>query len=62
MRNFCMQFDLRESGCAAGGGDSGGPWYNQTNRPVGIHKGGSSTFSVYSKLAYLPSGVTIWRG
>ena len=45
-----------------GGGDSGGPWYNQTNRPVGIHKGGSSTFSVYSKLAYLPSGVTIWRG
>lgn len=43
-------------------GDSGGPWYNQTNRPIGIHKGGSSSFSVYSKLAYMPSGTSIWRG
>lgn len=44
------------------GGDSGGPWYNQTNRPVGVHKGGSSSFSVYSKLADIPTGTQIWRG
>lgn len=43
-------------------GDSGGPWYNQTNRPVGIHAGGNGSIAVYSKLAYLHSNVTIWRG
>lgn len=38
------------------GGDSGGPWFNGT-RIYGVHKGGvnGGTFSVYSKLVYLPS-------
>lgn len=44
------------------GGDSGGPWYIQTNRPVGIHGGSSSTHSYYSKLQYRPSGSNIWTG
>jgi|GEM_PF-5713316 len=48
------------------GGDSGGPVWVSTNRPVGIHKGGSEgglfgigSYSVYSKLDYLPAGVSI---
>lgn len=40
------------------GGDSGGPWA-AGSRPIGIHKGGSSTFSIYSKLHRVPSGVQI---
>lgn len=47
------------------GGDSGGPVWTGAERPVGIHKGGSEgvigigQFSVYSKLGYRPSGVTL---
>lgn len=36
------------------GGDSGGPWFTGRH-PVGIHKGGSSTLSVFSSLAYSPA-------
>lgn len=32
-------------------GDSGGPWVSGSS-PAGIHKGGASTWSVYSKLSY----------
>jgi hypothetical protein len=46
-------------------GDSGGPVWSGTSRPVGIHKGGSEgvlgigQYSVYSKLSYRPGGVTL---
>lgn len=40
------------------GGDSGGTWSAGSN-PIGIHKGGSATFSIYSKLYRTPSGVSI---
>jgi hypothetical protein len=42
-----------------GPGDSGGPWVNGSS-PVGIHKGGSATLSVYSKFSRVPSGVTLY--
>ncbi|MDY5584725.1 MAG: S1 family peptidase [Arcanobacterium sp.] len=38
------------------GGDSGGPWFSG-NSAVGIHKGGSSKISVYSKLSYAPGSL-----
>lgn len=42
------------------GGDSGGPWVLPTHyRSLGVHKGGSSTYSVYSTLNYTPSSVTV---
>lgn len=40
------------------GGDSGGPWFS-AGYAHGIHKGGSSSFSVYSKIGYRPSGVVV---
>lgn len=42
------------------GGDSGGPWFS-SNRPVGVHKGGGTGLSVYSKINYSPAYVTIKR-
>lgn len=43
------------------GGDSGGPWF-MSGYGYGIHKGGSSSVAVYSKLGNLPSNVAIWVG
>lgn len=40
-------------------GDSGGPWV-YGSRPVGIHKGGSSTMSITSKIEYAPSASSLW--
>jgi streptogrisin C len=40
------------------GGDSGGPWVNGSN-PIGVHKGGSTFQSIYSRIGFLPSGVTL---
>lgn len=40
-------------------GDSGGPWLLGTS-PLGIHKGGASTWSIYSQIHYKPSGTTIF--
>lgn len=41
------------------GGDSGGPWVNGTS-PIGIHKGGAATWSVYSKISRIPSGSSLY--
>lgn len=45
------------------GGDSGGPWLwtngTGTNRAYGIHKGGASTWSVFSKLSYAPASTRL---
>lgn len=47
---------------AQAGGDSGGPWVVSSNRPIGIHKGGSATggWSVYSLVSYMPSGASLY--
>lgn len=42
-------------------GDSGGPVWTETNRPLGVIKGGSSTSQVYSKISYGESIATILR-
>ena len=44
---------------AQAGGDSGGPWVNG-NSPIGIHKGGASSWSVFSKLYRIPSGTSLY--
>ena len=48
-----VRVDAAEQVC-----DSGGPWFwtngTGTNRAYGIHKGGGVTFSVFSKLQYVP--------
>jgi hypothetical protein len=41
------------------GGDSGGPWVNGS-APIGIHKGGASGWSVYSKISRIPSGTSLY--
>lgn len=45
------------------GGDSGGPWLwtngTGTNRAYGIHKGGASTWSVFSKLSSAPASTRL---
>lgn len=47
---------------ANAGGDSGGPWFFNT-LGYGIHKGGSSTFSVYTSTNYFGSlGVAAFYG
>lgn len=40
-------------------GDSGGPWVNG-NAPIGIHKGGAATWSVYSKISRVPAGTALY--
>lgn len=47
-------------GVGTAGGDSGGPWVSGGNRPVGIHKGGSSSQSILSKIQYAPSATDLW--
>lgn len=39
-------------------GDSGGPWVS-SNTAIGVHKGGSTTQAVYSKMSYVPSGTSM---
>lgn len=39
------------------GGDSGGPWFYNNRTPLGINKGGNTTYSVYSKISL--SGCTV---
>ncbi|MFV2087599.1 trypsin-like serine protease [Micromonospora sp. LOL_021] len=46
-------------GTGTAAGDSGGPWVNG-NRPIGIHKGGGSSYSVYSKIYRIPAGTSIY--
>lgn len=45
-------------GAKQAGGDSGGPWSFNSSY-IGIHKGGSSTFSIFSAVSRVPSGVTV---
>lgn len=44
---------------AQAGGDSGGPWVNGSS-PIGIHKGGAASWSVYSKFYRIPSGTSLY--
>ncbi|WP_162959256.1 hypothetical protein [Micromonospora tulbaghiae] len=54
----CNSVFVRVSADQAGG-DSGGPWVNGSNA-IGIHKGGGSGWSVYSKIYRIPSGTTLY--
>ncbi len=40
-------------------GDSGGPLWTGSASPVGILKGGGSGITIYSKIGYLPAGVSL---
>jgi streptogrisin C len=42
-------------------GDSGGPWISQ-GKAYGVHKGGSGSKSIYSRIQYMPAGWAIKVG
>lgn len=55
----CNASFIMIDGAPQAGGDSGGPWWFGPGEVVGIHKGGSSTWSVASAIQYVPSGTSL---
>lgn len=55
----CNASFIMIDGAPTAGGDSGGPWWFGPGEVVGIHKGGSSTWSVASAIQYVPSGTSL---
>lgn len=54
----CNAVFVRASAQQAGG-DSGGPWVNGRS-PIGIHKGGGTSWSIYSKISRIPSATSLY--